>query len=421
MQTLLTSLVSQIIRRGDVELQFANGSRSRLGDGTGKRIVGRFTDRRGPFDLLRNPELVFGELYMDGRFVMVEGSLLDLMTVVLSNALRSEPPRIMKAIRLGRDALVATLLRNERHKAKANVAHHYDLDSRLYDLFLDRDRQYSCAYFERPDMSLDEAQLAKKRHIAAKLLVDPGHRVLDIGSGWGGLALYLARYCGADVTGITLSKEQLAGAGKRAAMASLSDRVRFNLQDYRDVPGRFDRIVSVGMFEHVGPSYFETYFAKVASLLNESGVALIHTIARPDGPGATNPWINKYIFPGGYVPSLSEITTAVEKSGLYITDIEVLRLHYAETLKAWRERFFEHIEAAKALYDERFCRMWEFYLTISELTFRIEGECVMQLQLARRHDAAPITRGYIAERENTLREQDSQELVDQAAAATAAE
>jgi cyclopropane-fatty-acyl-phospholipid synthase len=421
MRAFLTALVSQIVRRGNIELQFANGATKKFGDGGGKRIVGRFTDRKAPFDLVRNPELVFGELYMDGRFVMVEGSLLDLLTVVMSNSLRSQPPAIMKAMRRGRDALAATWLRNERPKARANVAHHYDLDGRLYDLFLDRDRQYSCAYFERPGMSLDQAQLAKKRHIAAKLLVERDHRVLDIGSGWGGLALYLARYCGADVTGITLSQEQLAGSGKRAAIAGLSDRARFRLQDYRDVDGRFDRVVSVGMFEHVGPAYFETYFASVAQALEPDGVALIHTIGRPDGPGATNPWINKYIFPGGYIPSLSEIAAAVEKAGLFITDVEVLRMHYAETLKAWRERFFAHIDEARSLYDERFCRMWEFYLTVSELTFRIEGECVFQLQLARRHDAVPITRDFIAARENELRAQDVQELMDDDAAATAAE
>ena len=407
MQSLLIPLVSQMVRRGHIELEFADSSRQAFGDGTGPRIAARFTDTRGPFDLVRNPELALGELFMDGRFVMLEGSMYDLLLVVMSNAIRREPPRIIRALRMGRDALAATLLRNERSRARTNVAHHYDLDEKLYDLFLDRDRQYSCAYFERPGMSLDEAQLAKKRHIAAKLLVDPAHKALDIGSGWGGMALYLARFCEADVTGVTLSQEQLGAAAVRAGAAGFADRVRFKLMDYRDIRGRFDRIVSVGMFEHVGPAHFDTYFAQIADLLDDDGVALVHTIGRPDGPGATNPWISKYIFPGGYIPSLSEITAAVEKSGLFITDIEILRMHYAETLKAWRERFMARRAEALALYDERFCRMWEFYLTVSELTFRIEGECVFQVQLARRHDIVPITRDYIAEREAALRLRDS--------------
>ncbi|MDE2362428.1 MAG: class I SAM-dependent methyltransferase [Hyphomicrobiales bacterium] len=417
MQTLLTALVSQIVKRGDLTLRFADGGQQKFGDGTGEPIIARFTDARGPLDLLRDPELAFGELYMDGRLVMDEGAIFDLIKIVLSNPVRGEPPRLLSVLRWARDIATFTFLRNERSRARANVAHHYDLDGRIYGLFLDRDRQYSCAYFERPDMDLDEAQLAKKRHIAAKLLVDPAHRVLDIGSGWGGLALYLAHYCGANVTGVTLSEEQLAMANMRAQNAACADRVQFRLQDYRDMQGAFDRVVSVGMFEHVGPAHFETYFRRIAQLLTEDGVALVHTIGRPDGPGATNPWISKYIFPGGYIPSLSEISTAIEKTGLFITDIEVLRMHYAETLKAWRERFMARRDEARALYDERFCRMWEFYLSICELTFRVEGECVYQVQVARRHDIVPITRSYIAEREARLRVRDAGELAPAQAAA----
>ena len=420
MQALLTSFVAQIVRNGDLTLEYSDGAERRFGDGTGEPIVARFTDARGPFDLLRDPELALAELFMDERLVMVEGTIYDLIALVMTNGLRREPPRLMKAIQTGRDLFAALILRNGRTGARDNVAHHYDLDGRLYDLFLDRDRQYSCAYFERPDMDLEEAQLAKKRHIAAKLLVDPAHRTLDIGSGWGGMALYLARYCGADVTGVTLSDEQIAIARSRAEHAGLGDRVRFRLEDYRDTPGPFDRVVSVGMFEHVGPAHFETYFARVADLLTDDGVALIHTIGRPDGPGATNPFISKYIFPGGYIPALSEIAAAVEKAGLHIADIEVLRMHYAETLRAWRERFMARWDEAKALTDERFCRMWEFYLSISELTFRIQGECVFQLQLARRHDVVPVTRAYIAEREARLRARDVCELDAPAAAAAAA-
>ena len=412
MRKLLAALAARIVKRGNIEIAYADGARERFGDGQGPLVAIRFLDRRAPFELVRNPELALGELYMDGRLVMDSGTILDFLRTVMSNAVRGAPPLPMRAMWMARQAS-AKIWRNERARARANVAHHYDLDRRLYDLFLDRDRQYSCAYFERPDMGLDEAQLAKKRHIAAKLLVEPGQTALDIGSGWGGMALYLARHCGADVTGVTLSTEQLALAEGRADSAGLSERVRFRLEDYRDTQGPFDRIVSVGMFEHVGPAHYNTFFARIAELLTEDGVALLHTIGRPDGPGATNAWISKYIFPGGYIPALSEIVASVEKAGLFVTDVEVLRMHYAETLKAWRERFLARRDEAKALYDERFCRMWEFYLSISELTFRVEGECVFQIQLARRHDGVPITRGYIAEREEALRKVDAGDLNDE--------
>lgn len=409
MQRLLASLASRIVRRGNLEIEYADGVKQRFGDGQGELVAIRFLDRQGPFDLVRNPELALGELYMDGRLVMAAGTILDFLRVVMSNAVRRAPPLPMRAIWTAR-RVAGKLWRNERARSRANVAHHYDLDGRLYDLFLDRDRQYSCAYFERPDMSLDEAQLAKRRHIAAKLLLEPGQKTLDIGSGWGGMALYLARHCGADVTGVTLSTEQLALAEGRAENEGLASRVRFRLEDYRDTQGPFDRVVSVGMFEHVGSAHYDAFFAKLAALLTEDGVALLHTIGRPDGPGATNAWISKYIFPGGYIPSLSEIAASAEKAGLFITDVEILRMHYAETLKAWRERFMARRDEAKALYDERFCRMWEFYLSISELSFRIEGECVFQIQFARRHDIVPITRNYIAERESALRALDAGDL-----------
>ena len=412
MRKLLAALAARIVKRGNIEIAYADGARERFGDGQGPLVAIRFLDRRAPFELVRNPELALGELYMDGRLVMDSGTILDFLRTVMSNAVRGAPPLPMRAMWMARQAS-AKIWRNERARARANVAHHYDLDRRLYDLFLDRDRQYSCAYFERPDMGLDEAQLAKKRHVAAKLLVEPGQTALDIGSGWGGMALYLARHCGADVTGVTLSTEQLALAEGRADSAGLSERVRFRLEDYRYTRGPFDRIVSVGMFEHVGPAHYDTFFARIAELLTEDGVALLHTIGRPDGPGATNAWISKYIFPGGYIPALSEIVASVEKAGLFVTDVEVLRMHYAETLKAWRERFLARRDEAKALYDERFCRMWEFYLSISELTFRVEGECVFQIQLARRHDGVPITRGYIAEREEALRKVDAGDLNDE--------
>lgn len=403
MHVLFRALIGKIVKTGNLTVEFANGEQHTFGNGEGLPLRLRFTDKRAPTDLIRDPELAFGELFMDGRMVVSGGSIYDLLAMISRNALRGTPPAWLRTLRGVRDATKALRLRNYRKKSRANVAHHYDLDDRLYRLFLDPDRQYSCAYFETPEATLEEAQLAKKRHIAAKLLLKPGQTVLDIGSGWGGLALYLARFCGADVTGVTLSTEQFANATQRAAEAKLDTQVRFRLEDYRDVKGPFDRVVSVGMFEHVGALFYDAFFQKVASLLAPDGVAMIHTIGRPDGPFPTNPWVTKYIFPGGHTPSLSEIAPAIERAGLYITDIEVLRMHYAETLAAWRRNFLTHRDEALELYDERFCRMWEFYLAGAECAFRFEGECVFQLQLARKHDAVPITRDYLADTERRLR------------------
>jgi cyclopropane-fatty-acyl-phospholipid synthase len=297
---------------------------------------------------------------------------------------------------------------NPVRRARRNVAHHYDLSGALYDLFLDRDRQYSCAYFEDAAMSLDEAQLAKKRHLASKLAIRPGMKVLDVGSGWGGLALYLAEACGAHVTGITLSEEQLKLSRQRAEQRGVGDRVKFELLDYRQIKGEFDRIVSVGMFEHVGVGYYPAFFRQMKELLKPDGVAVLHSIGRADGPGATSAWISRYIFPGGYIPALSEVLPAVEEAGLYVTDVEVLRLHYAATLAEWAKRFRDHREAAAQLYDERFCRMWEFYLAGSEAAFRYQGLNNFQIQFTRSRHALPLTRQYMREEEERLRRIDSQ-------------
>jgi cyclopropane-fatty-acyl-phospholipid synthase len=283
------------------------------------------------------------------------------------------------------------------------VARHYDLDGRLYSLFLDADKQYSCAYFETPDATLDDAQLAKKRHLAAKLLIERGDRVLDIGSGWGGLGLYLAEMTGANVTGVTLSTEQLQVSNARAAEKNLARSAQFLLEDYRDIPGPFERIVSVGMFEHVGVDFYETYFRRCAELLTDDGVIVLHSTGRSDGPDVTNPWIAKYIFPGGYIPALSEVIPAIERAGLLVCDIEILRLHYAETLKAWRERFMARREEAVRLYDERFARMWEFYLASSEMSFRKQNMMNFQIQITKRQGVVPMTRDYIALEEAKLR------------------
>ena len=301
-------------------------------------------------------------------------------------------------------ALSYTDQHNPARRAQRNVAHHYDLNGRLYSLFLDRDRQYSCAYFPNGDETLDEAQAAKKYHIAAKLCLDrPGLEVLDIGSGWGGLALTLARDYGARVTGITLSSEQLRESRARAEAEGLADRVRFELCDYRNLSGSFDRIVSVGMFEHVGLPYYRAFFDSVRRLLHPDGIALIHAIGRLDGPSFTSKWLAKYIFPGGYSPALSEVVPVVERSGLLMTDIEILRMHYAQTLRLWRRRFAANRDAIASLYDERFCRMFEFYLAGAELSFRVQSHMVWQMQLAHKIDAVPLTRHYIAGTESAVR------------------
>jgi cyclopropane-fatty-acyl-phospholipid synthase len=341
---------------------------------------------------------------MDGRLVVERGTIYDFLTLVLRDDKvdeRSLPMRVAGTLRFLTRNFIS---RNNLRRARRNVAHHYDLDRRLYELFLDADEQYSCAYFERPDCTLEEAQLAKKRLVTAKLLVEPDSSVLDIGSGWGGLALYLKEIGGArQVQGVTLSTEQLEVARSRADRAGLADSVRFALQDYRQLDGTFDRIVSVGMFEHVGPRFYPTFFAKCHELLKPDGVMLLHTIGHMDGPWYPNPWLDKYIFPGGHLPALSEILPAVERAGLLVTDIECLRMHYAETLASWRARFMARREEAIALYDERFCRMWEYYLACCEAAFRHQNVAVFQLQLARRAEAVPLTRDYMAERMHDLR------------------
>jgi len=394
------------VQRGTLEVETAAATRFAVGDATGKPVAIRFADRAAERQLVLNPALAFGELFMDGRLAVTQGSIYDVLELASSNLALRDPPGIAKALTRVRTTLRSIKQWNNARRAKRNVAHHYDLDGRLYDLFLDSDRQYSCAYFERPGQTLDDAQLAKKRHIAAKLLVEPGHRVLDIGCGWGGLALYLADHCEAAVTGVTLSEEQLGIAKGRAQERGLDTRVEFRLQDYRAVAEQFDRIVSIGMFEHVGVGYYDGFFGKASELLADDGVMLLHSIGRVDGPGATNPWMEKYIFPGGYAPALSEVLPAIERAGLVVTDIEILRLHYAETLRAWRERFLARREEAKAVYDERFCRLWEFYLAACECAFRHSGLMVIQIQLAKRQEAVPLTRDYISQREAALRGKD---------------
>jgi cyclopropane-fatty-acyl-phospholipid synthase len=401
MQRALDAILRRLVVEGRLAVRWPDGNITAYEGRAGGRAGVAIKDGAAVRRLVLNPSLGLGEAYMAGSLTPLDCSLYDLLDVLVANVMAAGGGTwiMLLRARLGR-VLRALAQYNPAPRARRNAAHHYDLNGRLYSLFLDRDRQYSCAYFPRGDETIDEAQVAKKRHIAAKLLLDrPDLSVLDIGSGWGGLALTLARDYGARVLGITLASEQLAESRARAAAAGLADRVRFELLDYRALDQRFDRIVSVGMFEHVGIVHYDAFFAMLERCLAPDGVALLHAIGRSDGPGATNRWIAKYIFPGGYSPALSEVLPAVERARLWVTDVEILRLHYAETLARWRRRFLANRDAIAALTDERFCRMWEFYLVGSELAFRREGHMVFQIQLARSLEAVPLTRDYIVEAE----------------------
>jgi len=394
----LQAVLEAVVRTGDLTLKLPGGGQLRLGDGTGPALTARITSRLWAARIAAKPGLGVGEAYMDGGLVLEQGGIGDFIDLIGANAenrKRKKRSKLQLWLRKRRSEA------NARRTARKNVAHHYDLSDELYRRFLDADMQYSCAYFARPDMTLEEAQLAKKRHIAAKLMIEPGMKILDIGCGWGGMAMTLAEETGAEVDGVTLSIEQLAVAKARAEARGLAQRARFSLTDYRDVSDTYDRIVSVGMFEHVGRPNYQDYFDGVARLLKDDGVALIHAIGRPE-VGVTNAWVAKYIFPGGYSPALSEVLPAIERAGLIVTDVEILRLHYAETLKHWRIRFAAQRAEIAALYDERFCRMFEFYLGIAEQSFRARRQFVWQIQLAKRIDAVPVTRDYMGEAEARL-------------------
>jgi cyclopropane-fatty-acyl-phospholipid synthase len=403
LQSALHAALSRFIRVGRLTVRYPDGTARDYGDGGAPAAGFRLRDDRAVRRLLANPGLAFGELYMDGAVEPAGGDIGAVLDLVVRNQMEGGAHPAEAVLGWWRWARRRLDQLNPAPRARKNVAHHYDLNGRLYSLFLDRDRQYSCAYFRTGAETLEQAQAAKKRHIAAKLLLDrPGLEVLDIGCGWGGLALTLARDHGARVTGITLSAEQLAEARRRAEEAGLADRVRFELMDYRAWRRPVDRVVSVGMFEHVGVGGYARFFRTVRDALKPDGVALVHAIGRSDGPGTTNPWLAKYIFPGGYSPALSEVVPAVERAGLWITDVEILRLHYALTIREWRRRFAANRDAIQALYDERFCRMFEFYLAGCEATFRHGGHMNWQVQLARRVDALPITRDWMFEAERGL-------------------
>jgi cyclopropane-fatty-acyl-phospholipid synthase len=403
---LLARLFKAFVRTGSITLIDAHGRSETFTGSPGPHATIRLHDASLHRRMFLDPEMVVGEAYMDGSLTIEEGTLYDFLDICTRNIGNLDAMLQCRLLRLAGLMTRRIAQFNPRSRSRHNVAHHYDLSGRLYDLFLDPDRQYSCAYFDYPGQDLAAAQLAKKRHIAAKLRLDrPGLKVLDIGCGWGGMALYLAAETGAEVLGITLSEEQLKLARQRAVDAGLTDRVRFELCDYRELDQQFDRIVSVGMFEHVGVPQYPVFFNKLRHLLHRDGLALLHSIGRSDGPGTTNAWIRKYIFPGGYSPAVSEVLSVVEKSRLFVTDIEILRLHYAETLKAWRTNLKRNRDAVAKLYDERFLRMWEFYMVGAELAFRNEGHMVFQMQIARSQDAVPLTRDYMFRWEQAKRPQ----------------
>jgi cyclopropane-fatty-acyl-phospholipid synthase len=403
----LRYILDRLITTGDLNLIDADDRNYGFGDHSGPPVVARIAEKWTEIRLALNPMLAIGEAYMDGRLIIEQGTIYDLLEIILKNLAAIRWPRWLKLIDDARSLTRPLQNYNPVRRAKRNVAHHYDLDGSLYDLFLDADRLYSCAYFETDRTPLDEAQAAKKRHLAAKLNLRDGLKILDIGSGWGGLALYLAQTAHVEVTGITLSDEQLKISRERARAMGLSLAVKFELCDYRNLEGKFDRIVSVGMFEHVGTTHYRSFFDKIGKLLGDDGVAVLHSIGRFGGPASTNPFIAKYIFPGGYIPALSEVFPPIERERLVVTDLEILRLHYASTLRHWRQRFRASWHVAADKFGERFCRMWEMYLAAAETGFRYQNLMVFQLQLTKDQKVLPFTRDYMHEAERELRLRDS--------------
>ena len=398
MNRLLQGVVGRLVRTGNLTVTDPDGTVDIFGDGSGDAVHVVIHTHHAQRAITFDPMLAVPEAYMNGELDFAEGDPLSLLHIVYENmgaaGIEASWTKALESLRI---ALRRLQQMNTAARSKRNVQRHYDLSRELYRLFLDEDMQYSCAYFERPDMTLEEAQRAKKRHIAAKLNLKSGQQVLDIGSGWGGLGLYLARTFDVDVLGVTLSTEQHTLATDRAHDEGLQNRVHFEIKDYRDLQERFDRIVSVGMFEHVGVNHYRAFFERCASLLKPDGVMVLHSIGRFGPPAATNAFIRKHIFPGGYIPAMSEVLPHIERAGLMVTDVEILRLHYAETLKHWRERFMANRDRAKEIYDERFCRMWEFYLAGAEAGFRSGSLVVFQLQLAKRNDTVPLIRDYITD------------------------
>ena len=404
--SLIGRLIDKLLAKGSITLFTPGKPPHTYGPGGGKHLNVRFTDRKVAFDILKNPRLGVGEAYMDGRLVVEDGTILDLLRLIVGANPWEGGGEGRRSYTRGKLSRASRLLRsNNLKRARKNVAHHYDLRDELYELFLDADKQYSCAYWTDPDHeTLEQAQLDKKAHIAAKLALEPGQRVLDIGCGWGGMALFLHKVAGVDVLGVTLSEHQLKIARERAAAAGVSDHVKFELRDYRLLDEQFDRIVSVGMFEHVGARRYDEFFAKCRELLKPDGVMLLHTIGKlGEASMAPDPFTDKYIFPGYHLPALSEIVTASQKVRLIASDVENLRLHYAYTLQHWLDRATRARKRIESMYDERFFRMWEFYLAGGIVMFENGGACNYQVQYIRNRNALPITRDYMADAEARYR------------------
>jgi len=403
----LSNMLEAFVRVGTLKVIDAEGKTHVFAGAPGPQVTMRLTDPTLYRKLFFNPELAAGEAYMDGRMRFEDSTLRDFLTLFSLNRLSLGNQPLQKLLRRVSRGLKRFQQANPVGKAQQNVAHHYDLGNDFYKLFLDEGMQYSCAYFLDDTETLEEAQQNKLRLIAAKLNLKPGLKVLDIGSGWGELALYLASLEEVDVTGVTLSKEQHELSNERARKAGLANRVRFELRDYREVREQFDRVVSVGMFEHVGVHHYPEFFAKVNDLLSENGVMLLHSIGHMSPPGTASPWLRKYIFPGAYSPALSEVFTAVEQASLWVTDLEFLRVHYAKTLAHWCRRFEANRARIAQMYDERFCRMWEFYLISAEMMFRTGSQLVFHMQLAKKRDAAPIVRDYMTDLQRRYREMEA--------------
>ena len=406
---LLANMLKRFIKKGTLRLIEADGTLNEVVGSPTPVATIRLHDPSLPMKMFRNPELHTGEAYMNGTLTFEDCTLEDFLNLFSINrgAIASYP--MQKVLRRVSRSLRSIQQHNPIGKAQKNVSHHYDLSSELYRLFLDKDLQYSCAYFENGDESLEDAQEKKKRHIASKLMLEDGQRILDIGCGWGGMALYLAQHAKVEVLGVTLSAEQHRAAVKRAEQLNLTDRVRFKLLDYRKVNKRYDRIVSVGMFEHVGVARYDEFFGKIFNLLNHDGFALLHSIGHMSPPSVASPWIRKYIFPGAYSPAMSETLAATERQHLWVSDIEVWRTHYADTLVEWNKRFQQNRDRIAEIYDERFCRMWEFYLLSAETMFRTGAQMVFQMQLSRIREAAGLNRNYMFETEQRYKEQDSRQ------------
>jgi cyclopropane-fatty-acyl-phospholipid synthase len=403
---LLSHMLERFIRKGTLRVIDPDGRTLEFAGTDEPLATIKIHDPALPLKLFRNPELHAGEAYMNGTLTFEGCSLEDFLGVFSINRATIANYPLQSVLRGLSKIFRAVQQSNPVGKAQQNVAHHYDLSAEMYRLFLDEDMQYSCAYFENGDESLEEAQAKKKRHIAAKLRLEDGQRILDIGCGWGGLALDLAQRANVEILGVTLSEEQHRIAVERAKAAGLADRVRFELRDYREVSDHFDRIVSVGMFEHVGVTRYDEFFGRVYDLLVDDGFALLHSIGHMSPPSTASPWLRKYIFPGAYSPALSEVFAATERQHLWVSDVEVLRVHYADTLVEWNRRFQQNRARIAELYDERFCRMWEFYLISTETMFRTGAQMVFHMQLARTRDAALLTRDYMFETENIYRQSD---------------